>query len=142
MSNEYPIMVNYVSTYGAARRVAKFLSGVGWIIFVMCIIWASVALVMSISSGRGGFVLISLLPSLGGAVSGLLLVATGQITRATLDNADCNGEMLAIVKAKENIQDKPIKKTGAQLSSGKPADSFDPTKAEGPPEGHVGSGAF
>lgn len=44
--------------------------------------------------GLGGLV-----PSLGGAISGLLLVSMGQITRAAVDSADHTGEMLAIMKA-------------------------------------------
>jgi len=38
-------------------------------------------------------------PAFGGVISGLFLVISGQITRATVNNTDNTGEMLTIMKA-------------------------------------------
>jgi len=89
----------YISTYRTARRVAELISAIGWIV---CAIGALVALISLLSlTEKGGFAVIgiALVPSLGGAISGLLLVSMGQITRAAVDSADHTGEMLAIMKA-------------------------------------------
>ncbi len=41
--------------------------------------------------------------ALGGFISGLLLVIAGQLTRATVDNADNTGQMLKLMKSKRGI---------------------------------------
>ena len=51
---------------------------------------------LSIVSGS----LIALLPGFGICVSGLFLVTAGQITRATVDNADHTREILKLIKEK------------------------------------------
>ncbi|MCG6536999.1 MAG: hypothetical protein L7F78_20410, partial [Syntrophales bacterium LBB04] len=48
----------------------------------------------------GSFALMGLFPSLAGVISGLLLVMSGQMTRAIVDTADNTGHMLAIMKKK------------------------------------------
>jgi hypothetical protein len=87
-------------SYGTARSVARVISFVGWIFVGICTI-ASVVMVnatggfSNLFNGPGAIVLA---PILIGAVSGFLLVAAGQVLRATVDNADNTGQILALIK--------------------------------------------
>ncbi|MFA5924354.1 MAG: hypothetical protein WC856_24190 [Methylococcaceae bacterium] len=87
-------------SYGTARGVAKVISFVGWLFVGICTV-ASVVMV----NVTGGFSdlfngpgVIVLAPILIGAVAGFLLVAAGQVLRATVDNADNTGQILALIK--------------------------------------------
>ena len=81
-----------------ARGVAQVISFFGWLSFAATIFVAVLAVVGSDqrTDSLTGLVLLSML--VGGVVSSAILVATGQITRAIVDIADFNGEMLAILK--------------------------------------------
>jgi hypothetical protein len=92
-----PAFYSYNSTYHTARGIAKFISAVGWIVTAIGALFFLVAL-----SESGGARLLSL-PSLVGTLGGLLLVGTGQFTRAAVDTADHTGEMLAIMKASQQL---------------------------------------
>lgn len=85
--------VPYTSTYFTARAIATLISAIGWIAVAIS------ALLLIVAISGGGMTRLFLLPSLGGALSGLLLVGVGQLTRATVDTADNTGEMLAIIRA-------------------------------------------
>ncbi|WP_047050009.1 hypothetical protein [Vibrio mexicanus] len=78
------------SKYKTAQLISKIISGFGWLTFASGIFIILAAL--SSGSGRYGFDLwhaISLAtPGFITLVSGLFLVATGQVMKATLDNAD------------------------------------------------------
>jgi len=95
----------YVSTYGTARGTSEFISAIGWIVVVLSgaglvFILTSIApgvLQVSISQAFGMFTGGGALAA-GGTISGLLLVAIGQFSRAALDSADHSGEMLAIMQ--------------------------------------------
>jgi len=97
----------YVSTYGAARVIATFVSFIGWVIFISSLLafvisfFSAVETLSKQSSNLiiGVSIFWTILPSFGGIVSALFLIITGQFTRATLDTADYNGEMLTIMKA-------------------------------------------
>ncbi len=89
------------SDYEVARKISKFLSFLGWLVFAVGVIAAIAGLVSGTQSRYGGGVsLLALLPGLGISVSGLFLVAAGQVTRATVDNADHTREILNIIREK------------------------------------------
>lgn len=87
----------YTSTYRTARIIATIISFAGWLAVAFGVLAFLVA--RSGEAGAAGFVLLP--TSLGLIIGGLLLVGTGQITRATVDTADYNGEMLKIMKANQ-----------------------------------------
>ncbi len=91
---------DYTTTYGTARLIAQFVSSVGWIVVAISLLILLVSLAKSIDS-HDNFALMGLLPSFSGAVSGLLLVMVGQMTRATVDTADNTGHILAIMKKRK-----------------------------------------
>lgn len=96
-----PLSYHYRSSYKVARIVAKILSGVGWVLLVVGVI-ATVGVIVAQLQARGPALLMlsfALGFPAGVAVTGLLMVAIGQITRASVDIADYSGEMLAILKA-------------------------------------------
>ena len=92
--------VAYHSNYEVARAVAQFISFLGWIVFGIGIIAAVVILVDAQSRYGGGISILSMLPGFGIAISGVFLVAAGQVTRATVDNADHTREILNYIKEK------------------------------------------
>jgi lipopolysaccharide export LptBFGC system permease protein LptF len=90
----------YTTTYGTARMLAQFVSFIGWVVFVISLLMMAFSLIKSLGPDRG-FALIGIFPAFAGAVSGLLLVMAGQMTRAIVDTADNTGEMLAVMKNKK-----------------------------------------
>lgn len=80
----------YNSDYGAARGISSFISGVGWLVVIIGI--------FSALAGTGQGSALAILPGVGLAVSGILLVASGQVTRAAVDNADHTREILTLLK--------------------------------------------
>jgi len=96
--------VKYVSHYKVARIVVALMSFLGWIV---CIISIGIAVKAAMSSSNYGyeFALFASVPGLIGALGGLLMVAMGQLTRATLDSADYSGEMLSIMKKVHESKD-------------------------------------
>jgi hypothetical protein len=86
----------YTSDYGTARGIAQVISVIGWIVVAV----GSLAAIAGLSGSNqfGGVSLLAVLPGLGIAVSGLLLVVAGQVTRATVDNADHTREILKLLK--------------------------------------------
>ena len=100
-------------SYGTARGFARFISFIGWLFVGLC----TVATVFVINE-TGGFShlfngpgAIVLAPILIGAVSGFLLVAAGQVLRATVDNADNTGQILALIKTWAFEKNTSINKT-------------------------------
>ncbi|HFE38745.1 MAG TPA: hypothetical protein ENK06_10080 [Gammaproteobacteria bacterium] len=89
------------SDYEVARKVSRFISFLGWVVFALGIIVAFAGFVNGVQSRYGGGVsIIGMLPGLGITVSGLFLVAAGQVTRATVDNADHTREILNTLREK------------------------------------------
>ena len=92
---------SYQSDYDVARKISKFISFLGWVVFAIGVIAAFAGLVSGTQSSYvGGGSLLAILPGLGVAISGLFLVTAGQVTRATVDNADHTREILKIVSEK------------------------------------------
>lgn len=91
----------YQSEYVTARMVSKFISFLGWVVFTIGIIvvFASMASNQQSIFGDASTYLV-LLPGLATVVSGLFLVAAGQVTRATVDNADHTREILNEIRGK------------------------------------------
>ena len=92
----------YQSEYETARVISKFMSFIGWLFFAAGIFSSAFAgTVSSLQSDyNGGTIILALLPGLGLTVSGLFLVAAGQVTRATVDNADHTREILRVIRKK------------------------------------------
>lgn len=89
------------SDYTTARKIAMFISFLGWIVFAGGIIAAFVGMESGLQSRYGGGVsILATLPGFSIAVSGLFLVAAGQVTRATVDNADHTREILSFIREK------------------------------------------
>jgi len=82
---------SYVSRYKTAIFVSQVVAFFGWVLVIIGLLFAVVEL---FSNSSRGVSLIAMLPGLGAAVSGLFLVMGGQITRATVDNADHTRELL------------------------------------------------
>lgn len=80
----------YNSDYGAARGISSFISGVGWFVVIIGIFIAL--------AGTGQGSALAILPGIGLAVAGIIVVASGQVTRAAVDNADHTREILTILK--------------------------------------------
>jgi len=80
----------YNSDYGAARGISSFISGVGWVVVVIGVLIAL--------AGAGQGYALAILPGLGLAVAGIIVVASGQVTRAAVDNADHTREILTLLK--------------------------------------------
>jgi hypothetical protein len=90
---------SYNSDYGAARKVSMFISFLGWLVFAIGLIAAIGGIAAGGNSRYGNEMsLIAMFPGIGIAVSGLFLVAGGQVTRATVDNADHTREILNLLK--------------------------------------------
>jgi len=91
----------YQSNYGVARKISKFLSFIGWLVFAIGVVFALAGLASGTQSQYGeGVTLLALLPGIGISISGLFLVAAAQVTRATVDNADHTREILNIIREK------------------------------------------
>ena len=83
--------MTYESSYGTARLVAKLISFFGWIVLAGSII-AGIT-IFSASERSDPAILAAVIgTAVGGFLSGIMLIATGQITRAVVDTADFNGE--------------------------------------------------
>ena len=92
--------LDYTSTSGTSRMIASLVSFLGWVIVAISVLILLFSLVGSLKE-NSGLALMGLFPSLAGIISGLLLVMSGQLTRALVDTADNTGQMLAIMKNKK-----------------------------------------
>lgn len=95
-----PKFTPYKSTYGTARFISLVVSFLGWLVVIAGIVGIFVGLETGSKMLRGDASILAILPGIGVILSGLFLVIAGQITRATVDNADHTGEMLQIMKNK------------------------------------------
>lgn len=81
--------------YGVSTTVAKIISSFGWISVFSGIVLIIMALAEAAKSGGLGIgTLMALFPAFGAIVGGLLLVITGQVSRAVMDNANYSKQML------------------------------------------------
>jgi hypothetical protein len=88
--------------YQAARIVAHLLSILGWILILFGLACGSI-LIANLGGGPhpalgalfSGFILLG--PTVGGLLVGLLFLANGQLVRASVDSADYNREILALM---------------------------------------------
>jgi hypothetical protein len=93
------INLPYRSSYETTRKVSKFISLLGWVTFALGLIGA----VMALGNYRWGpywGALLAMVPGLVGVISGLFLVVAGQVSRATVDNADHTREILNVLRNK------------------------------------------
>ena len=81
--------------YKTAISIAKFISAVGWVFSIIAII-----LVLFALGNSRGFAVLAIAPGLGVFVGGLVLVITGQASRAVMDNANYSKLMLEEMRKK------------------------------------------
>ena len=91
----YDAVEGYSSTYKTARGIASFVALVGWSLVVLGGFVAVIALSSLAKEGSFGFV--AFIPGVGTSIAGLLLVMSGQITRAAVDTADNTGRLLLLL---------------------------------------------
>ena len=94
--NKEETVINYISSYKTTRNISAFIEVIGWLAVVL----GGVISIVNIVSGNSGksFIFIGIV------LLGLVLIITGQITRAVVDNTDANSQMLEILKFKENVK--------------------------------------
>ena len=94
----------YTSTYGTTRSIAKLVSFFGWVLIIIGFPISLFFILESLRSQKDYTtfqLFLDLLPALSGLYSGLLLVISGQLTRATVDTADNTGKMFALMTLKQ-----------------------------------------
>ncbi len=81
--------------YGVSITVAKIISFFGWISVFAGIVLIIMALAEAVKSGGFGIgTMLALYPASVAIVGGLVLVITGQVSRAVMDNANYSKQML------------------------------------------------
>jgi len=80
------------ATYKISRAIAKTVSIIGWILVVLSIYGLF----------HLGLTMMSLYLIVGGFVSGILLVISGQFTGVIIDTADNTSQILALMKSKSD----------------------------------------
>lgn len=93
-------------SYGTARDIARVISFAGWLFVGLC----AVAAVITVINGPGAIAML-FIPIIIGAIGGFLMVAAGQVLRATVDNADNTGQILALIKTWALEKNTSINKT-------------------------------
>ena len=78
------------SHYNAALSISRFISFIGWI--MVCVG------VFMVFIGMGN--IIGVFPGFMSAISGIILVAMAELTRAVIDNADSTRQILHFLKQK------------------------------------------
>jgi hypothetical protein len=100
--NTNSLVYVYISPYRTAKAIAKVISFIGWLTFIISTLVCVVSLLSPVS-GNAFFSLLVIswrfLTILGSALSGLLLIIVGHIAIAIFDSADHNGEIKAMIQA-------------------------------------------
>lgn len=89
--------------YETARTVSIAISFFGWFVFVGGVFVAFSGITSILRAGYDTEIfIIAVLPGIGTVVSGLLLVAAGQVVKSTADSAENTSEILSLIKDKSN----------------------------------------
>lgn len=91
--NGSAINKSFTPQYQTAITFCAILSGLGWLVFVFSIILGFVSLTNS--SPVAGYEFIVFISS---GIGGLMMVLSGQISRAVMDNTNANLEILNLLK--------------------------------------------
>ena len=102
------------SDYGVTRFVSSVISGLGWVLFGLIALGTAV----SFYAEPNPMILFVGVPS---AISCLFLVAAGQLTRATVDNADNTREILFLLRNSLELASIAPKSTRAAVAAPAPA---------------------
>lgn len=98
--------VGYESKYKTAQFISKLITFFGWLTFAVGLLLTLTG--FSSGSGRYGFDIWQAVafatPGFATLVSGLFLVATSQVMKATVDNADHSYQILIKLNQQQNIQ--------------------------------------
>ena len=92
----------FSSTYKTARLIAKIVSFIGWVVVGIALLHALYKLTQS----HHGLEYLGLMAAIAEFITGIILVALGQLTRATVDNADYSASVLEINKQMLSIMKK------------------------------------
>lgn len=82
------------SKYSMARMMFCLMITVGWIIVII----GAVCAVLGLATGSTAGIAVGFFYGIGGLISGLMVVVTGQFMLATVDNADNTREILTLIK--------------------------------------------
>lgn len=91
------LVYNYESKYGVARATASFIEFVGYLSIVLSVV------VIFLSADKADVAAVMTGAMLLPLFIGALIVMLAQLVKATLDNADNTGELLAIMKARDDL---------------------------------------
>ncbi len=92
-------LMAYESNYSSGIAISKFMIGAGWFVVVVGVF---AALLMGAEGGRyGPSPLLLALPGIGASISGFFMITAGQITKATLDNADHTAQIYKLLKSQQ-----------------------------------------
>ena len=104
----------YEKSYGTARLVLGIAAIVGWVVIVVGLI----ALVSSFL-GKGAPNWMVIMPGIVMVASGLVLVATSQVSFAVVDQADISRASLVVIRKIAEAQGVILQSTGTKLAASK-----------------------
>jgi len=84
--------------YGFARFISNLLTVAGVIVFLGAVAMIILIMVQLPTATSIQLRVLAATPSLGGLFSGMVLLALGSITKATVDSAEYNAQMLQLTK--------------------------------------------
>lgn len=100
-SNQRNGTENIKTEYGVAKVVSSVVSFIGWgLVIVGAFFMVLFPLAQGSQSRYGGISWFAILPGLGTAVSGFLLIMGAQVTNAAIDTADYTRELLKTMSRK------------------------------------------
>ncbi|MGM0583379.1 MAG: hypothetical protein ACQEUZ_01845 [Pseudomonadota bacterium] len=110
-------MVHYERSYAAGRSVSSFVEFLGWLVVIFGVVVAIAGLAgggifgvasRGFGSGEAPFLfhLLAMIPGLGIALGGFIVVAMSQHFKATMDTAEMTRELLLIERNREGIDSK------------------------------------
>lgn len=91
---------NINTEYGVAKGVSSVTSFIGWGLVILGVFVGLSPLMEGSQSRYGGISWLAVLPGVGTAVSGFLLIMGAQVTKATVDTADYTRELLKAMRQK------------------------------------------
>jgi hypothetical protein len=93
-------------SYETTKTIARIIAGIGWALIGLALFISGITFLVAVGSKSGGF-LVGLVAAIVMAVFpvsfGLILVMSGQITRAIVDVADTNQKILDILRTSHKI---------------------------------------
>lgn len=88
------VSVSMSRQYQLTIVISEVVSFLGWLIFI----GAFFAVLVGVSGEEGRADLLTIVPSIKALIGGLMLVMTGKVTRAVVENTNYNRQMLELMK--------------------------------------------